>query len=81
MTDVQSFSTQLLSPQTLTVVSSAGNRASEGGDGEVGEGAVLGGHADGVRGPVLSFLVQSIFGAELQEEPPRAHHRSTGGDY
>lgn len=62
-------------------MSSAGNRASEEGDREVGEGAMLGGHADGVRGPILSFLVQSIFGAELQEEPPRARHRSTGGDH
>lgn len=74
------FFTWVLSPQTFHVLSSAGNRASEGGDGEVGEGFVQGGHADGVWGPVLPLLVQPLLRAELQE-PPRAHHGPTGGDH
>ncbi|XP_023274388.1 palmitoyltransferase ZDHHC3-like isoform X3 [Seriola lalandi dorsalis] len=57
------------------------NRASEGRDGEVGEGAMLGGGADGVWRPVLSVLVQPLHRAELQEQPPRARHHSTGGDH
>ncbi|XP_070822128.1 palmitoyltransferase ZDHHC3-A isoform X3 [Chaetodon trifascialis] len=57
------------------------NRASEGGDGEVGEGAVLGGHAGGFRWPVLSVLVQPLCRAELQEERPGACYHSTGGDH
>lgn len=47
----------------------------------MGEGAVLGGHADGVRRPVLPVLVQPLRRAELQEEPPGARHRPTGGDH
>lgn len=79
---VQSFLTQLLSPQTLAVVSPAGNRASQGGDRKVGEGALLGGHADCIRGPVLFFLVQSLHRAELQQElPPREYYHSTRGDH
>lgn len=74
------FLTWILSPQTFHVLSLAGNRASEGGDGEVGKGFVQGGHADGVWGPVLSLLVQPLLRAELQE-PSRAHHGSTGGDH
>lgn len=74
------FFTWVLSPQTFRVLSPAGNRASEGGDGEVGEGFVQGGHAGGVWRPVLSLLVQPLLRAELQE-PPRSHHGSTGGDH
>lgn len=65
-----------------TCFSSPGNRAAEGGDGEVGESAVLGGHADGVRRPLLTVLVQPFLRAELQEDPsgphqcpPGRHHR------
>lgn len=47
----------------------------------MGEGAVLGGHADGVRRPVLSVLVQPLRGAELQEELSGALHRPAGGDH
>lgn len=42
---------------------------------------MLGGHADGVRGPILSFLVQSLRRAELQEDALRACHCSAGGDH
>ncbi|XP_049903686.1 palmitoyltransferase ZDHHC3-A isoform X2 [Epinephelus moara] len=56
------------------------DRASEGRDGKVGEDVVLGVHADGVRQPVLSILVQPLRRAELQEEPSRAHPGPTGGD-
>lgn len=72
---------QFLSPQTNTVVSSAGNRASEGGDRKVGKGAMPGGHADGVWRPIISVLVQPLLRAELQEEPARAHQHPTGGDH
>lgn len=78
--DIQSISAQLYSPQTLTAVSSPGDRASEGRDGKVGEDVVLGVHADGVRQPVLSILVQPLRRAELQEEPSRARPGPTGGD-
>lgn len=79
---VQDFLTRLLSPQTLTVVSPAGNRTSEGGDRKVGEGALLGGHADGIWGPILFFLVQSLHRTELQQEfPPREYYHSTRGDH
>ncbi|XP_073342027.1 palmitoyltransferase ZDHHC3-A isoform X2 [Pagrus major] len=57
------------------------NRASEGGDREVGKGAVSGGHAGGVWRPVISVLVQPLLRAELQEEPARAHQHPTGGDH
>ncbi|XP_036930402.1 palmitoyltransferase ZDHHC3-A isoform X1 [Acanthopagrus latus] len=57
------------------------NRASEGGDRKVGKGAVPRGHADGVRRPVISVLVQPLLRAELQEEPARAHQHPTGGDH
>ncbi|XP_030013571.1 palmitoyltransferase ZDHHC3-A isoform X3 [Sphaeramia orbicularis] len=57
------------------------NRASEGGDGEVGEGAVLGGHGGGVRGPILPVLVQPLLRAELPEDPPGPRHRPTGGNH
>lgn len=75
------FCSQLPSPHTLTAVCSPGNRASEGRDGEVGEGAVLEGHADGVWRPVLSVLVQPVRRAQLQEEPSRARPRPTGADH
>lgn len=54
---------------------SPGDRAAEGGDGEVGESSVLGGHADCIRRPLLTVLVQPFFRLELQEEPwaPRRH--------
>lgn len=79
---VQSLLTPLLSPQTLAVVSPAGNRATEGGDRKVGEGALLGGHADGIWGPVLFFLVQSLHRAELQQEfPRREYYHSTRRDH
>ena len=58
-----------------------GHRASEGWDREVGEGAVLGGHAGGIWRPVLSVLVQPLCRAELQEEHCRACHCSAGGDH
>lgn len=48
---------------------SPGDRAAEGGDGEVGESSVLGGHADCIRRPLLTVLVQPFFRLELQEEP------------
>lgn len=57
------------SPQNLTVFLSPGDRAAEGGDGEVGESSVLGGHADCIRRPLLTVLVQPFFRLELQEEP------------
>ena len=72
---------QLLSPQTLIVQSSAGDRASEGRDGEMGEGAMLGSHADGVRWPVLPVLVQPLYRAELQEELFGPHRHPAGGDH
>ncbi|XP_031144150.1 palmitoyltransferase ZDHHC3-A-like isoform X2 [Sander lucioperca] len=56
------------------------NRASEGRDRKVGEVAELGGHADGVRRPVLFILVQPLCRAELQE-PFGACPRPTGGDH
>ncbi|XP_018536259.1 palmitoyltransferase ZDHHC3-A isoform X3 [Lates calcarifer] len=56
------------------------NRASEGRDWEVVEGAVLGGCTDGIWRPILSVLVQPLYRAGLQEEPSRARHHSTGGD-
>lgn len=71
--------TQLLSSQSL-IVCSPGNRASEGRDWEVVEGAVLGGCTDGIWRPILSVLVQPLYRAGLQEEPSRARHHSTGGD-
>lgn len=74
---VSFFAHWILSPHTLRVLSFAGNRASEGGDGEMGEDLLLGGHADGVRGPVLALLVQPLLGNELQEVP-RAHGGSAG---
>lgn len=74
---VSFFARWILSTQTLCVLSFAGNRASEGGDGEMGEDFLLGGHADGVRGPVLALLVQPLLGNELQEAP-RAHAGSAG---
>lgn len=43
----------------------------------MGEDLLLGGHADGVRGPVLALLVQPLLGNELQEAP-RAHGGSAG---
>lgn len=42
---------------------------------------MLGGHADGVRQPVLSVLVQPLFRAELQEEPHRARRYPAGGNH
>lgn len=71
----------LLLPQTLIVVSSPGYRASERGDREMGEGAVLGGLAGGFRGLIFAVLVQSLLKPELQEEPNRARHRPTGRDH
>ncbi|XP_035019101.1 palmitoyltransferase ZDHHC3-A isoform X2 [Hippoglossus stenolepis] len=56
------------------------NRASEGRDREVGEGAVLGGHANGLWRPVLPVLVQPLHRAELQEESSRAQHHHTRGN-
>lgn len=47
----------------------------------MGEGAVQGGHAGGVRRPVLPVLVQPLHWAELQEEPPGPRQRPTGGDH
>lgn len=46
----------------------------------MGEVAELGGHADGVRRPVLFILVQPLCRAELQE-PFGACPRPTGGDH
>lgn len=43
----------------------------------MGEDFLLGGHADGVRGPVLALLVQPLLGNELQEAP-RSHDGSAG---
>ncbi|XP_035495100.1 palmitoyltransferase ZDHHC3-A isoform X3 [Scophthalmus maximus] len=57
------------------------HRAPEGRDGAVGEGAVPGGDADVVRRSVLPVLVQPLRGAELQEGPPGARRRPTGGDH
>lgn len=72
---------QLLLPQILIVPSSAGHRAFEGRDGEMGEGAMLGSHADGVRWPVLPVLVQPLLRAELQEELSGSHRHPTGRDH
>lgn len=47
----------------------------------MGEGAVLGGLADGFRGLILTVLVQSLLKPELQEEPNGARHRPTGRDH
>lgn len=70
---------QAISPQNnVLVVSSPGNRASEGRDRPVGEDALLGGHAGGVRGPVLSLLVQSLHRSELQADPHGADWSSNG---
>lgn len=69
------------SPSALTVVSSPGNRAAEGGDGAVGEPAVLGGHAGGVWRPPVSGVVQPLRTAELQEEPAGARPRPSGDDH
>lgn len=73
----------LLSPHSSVVSPPLppGHRASEGRDGEVGEGAVSGGGADGVRRPLLFVLVQPVQRAELQEEPRGARHRPSGGDH
>lgn len=77
---------RLFSPWNMVVVSSPGNRASEGGDRQVGEDTLLGGHARGFRGPVLSLLVQSLHRSDVQthprgagESPAGRHHR--GGRY
>ncbi|XP_019946542.2 palmitoyltransferase ZDHHC3-A isoform X4 [Paralichthys olivaceus] len=56
------------------------NRASEGRNREVGESALLGGHADGLWRPVLPVLVQPVHRAELQEESSRAQHHPTRGN-
>ncbi|XP_054869646.1 palmitoyltransferase ZDHHC3-A isoform X3 [Amphiprion ocellaris] len=57
------------------------NRAPEGRDGEMGEGAVLGGYAGGVWRPVLPVVVQPVYWPELQEEPSGPRLRPTGGDH
>nr|XP_040021882.1 palmitoyltransferase ZDHHC3-A-like isoform X6 [Gasterosteus aculeatus aculeatus] len=57
------------------------NRAAEGGDGAVGEPAVLGGHAGGVWRPPVSGVVQPLRTAELQEEPVGARPRPSGDDH
>ncbi|XP_077431714.1 palmitoyltransferase ZDHHC3-A isoform X3 [Vanacampus margaritifer] len=57
------------------------HRTLEGGDGQVGEGTVLGGHEDGVRWAVLPHLVQSLLGDELQEETRRAQQTPAGGHH
>lgn len=62
------------------MLSFAGDRASEGRDGEVGQDLLLRGHADGVRGALLTLLVQPLLRAELQEVP-RGHHGSAGRDH
>lgn len=71
------FAHWIFSPQTLRILSFAGNRASEGGDGKMGEDFMLGGHADGVRGPIVALLVQPLLRTELQEAP-RAGRGSAG---
>lgn len=65
----------------MLVVSSPGNRASEGGDRQVGEDALLGGHAPGIRGPVLSLLVQSLHRSDVQTDPRGAVASPVGRDH
>ncbi|XP_077382397.1 palmitoyltransferase ZDHHC3-A isoform X3 [Festucalex cinctus] len=57
------------------------HRTLKGGDGQVGEGAVLGGHEDGVRWAVVPQLVQSLLRDELQEETPGARQPPAGGHH
>lgn len=74
------FFSFFLSPQILCALSFAGNRASEGRDGEMGQDFLLRGLADGFRGPVLTLLVQPLHGTELQEVP-RGRRGSAGRDH
>ncbi|XP_061570785.1 palmitoyltransferase ZDHHC3-A-like isoform X2 [Cololabis saira] len=55
------------------------HRAAEGGDGEVGEGSLLGGHEDGVRRAPLPVLVQPLLRPELPARPPGPRPRPAGG--
>lgn len=71
----------LCSLHLRTCFSSPGNRAAEGGDGEVGESAVLGGHADGIRRLLLPVLVQPFYRVELQEEPSGPRQCPPGRDH
>jgi len=68
-------------PQSLTVISPPGDRAAEGRDGPLGQGAAPGGRAGGVRRAAVAVVVQPVRRAQLQEgaaagargRPPGAH--------
>lgn len=47
----------------------------------MGEDAMLGGLAVGVRRPFLSDLVQPSVRSELSTSPSTPHHHPTGGDH
>lgn len=74
-------SSSLFSPWIMVVVSSPGNRASEGGDRQVGEDAMLGGNAVGIRGAILPLLVQSLHRCDMQTDPHGARRSPIGRDH